>query len=636
MSGTDSTCAYVLDPDAPETWGGEQGEECLVDQKWSCPHKADEGREHCIFHRSVDKKDDVEVVKALLNRIESTASNPHKGKSQFLAAEFGEFGLGEAARTGSQSHLSGADTDIALSYAKFCESADFGDMTFGGDVSFSGVEFEQEVSFQSVEFGGEADFRNVMFGGDASFGSFRFIESEAANFGGNASFQGAEFVGEVDFGGAKFEGNASFLKTEFNQEASFSGAKFESQVTFGDLTGRADFGQEAFFGGAVFNAHAEFRNVNFGAYTGFRSAEFNQKASFRNAGFGKKVDFSDAEFEQETNFSGVELTEAYFLRVNFEGNIDFSNVVFNQKTNFSQTDFNQKAIFTRAEFTQGVDFTAQTLVDGRFDGADLTHATFTDAILRGANFENAILSRATLFNADLRGARLSGTILGDVRVDEGTRFLGSQSNNKIGGSRSARETLLKLRKKRYCVYDHNYEGENGDKDIDSAKSVYRALEELGGRHARPRLQARSFVRRQDLQQKQYWDSASDADNPLEWIINVAKGSRAKVAQVTLLYGESPWRVIGYSLGIILSFAFLYPLVGGIKPKGGKPVTYARIAANPLKILTSLYYSTLTYTALGFGDFQPVGVGRLLTTVETGLGAVMLALLVFILGRRAAR
>lgn len=109
-----------------------------------------------------------------------------------------------------------------------------------------------------------------------------------------------------------------------------------------------------------------------------------------------------------------------------------------------------------------------------------------------------------------------------------------------------------------------------------------------------------------------------------------------MARATLLYGESPWRVIAWSLGIILSFALLYPLGGWMKPTDGNPITYAQIASNPVEILNSVYYSTLTYTALGFDDFKPVGLGKALTTVETGLGAVMLALLVFILGRRAAR
>jgi hypothetical protein len=242
------------------------------------------------------------------------------------------------------------------------------------------------------------------------------------------------------------------------------------------------------------------------------------------------------------------------------------------------------------------------------------------------------LNRATLFGADLRGSLLSGSLLGDVRIDDETLFLGSPSNNQ---NRSP-HTLSAIRSRPCCVYDPSYQDDNEHESIDKAKSVYRALEELGGKHARPRLQARSFVRRQDLQKDEYKQDAKQADSWEERLIAGARYSRAKVARATLLYGESPWRVIAYSLSIILGFALLFPLGGWMKPEGGDPITYAQIASNPLEILNSVYYSTLTFTALGFGDFKPVGFGRALTTIETGLGAVLLALLVFILGRRAAR
>jgi hypothetical protein len=56
MSDVDDTCEYVLDPDDPETWGGE-GTECYVDENvlneegvWSCPHAAMDDRSRCIFH----------------------------------------------------------------------------------------------------------------------------------------------------------------------------------------------------------------------------------------------------------------------------------------------------------------------------------------------------------------------------------------------------------------------------------------------------------------------------------------------------------------------------------------------------------------------------------------------------------
>jgi hypothetical protein len=103
----------------------------------------------------------------------------------------------------------------------------------------------------------------------------------------------------------------------------------------------------------------------------------------------------------------------------------------------------------------------------------------------------------------------------------------------------------------------------------------------------------------------------------------------------LLYGEIPWRVIAYSFITVLGFAILYPLGGWMQPQGGDPVTYDGLMS-VTEFGNALYYSTLTFTALGFGDFQPVGFGRVLTTIETSLGAVLLALLVFILGRRAAR
>jgi hypothetical protein len=61
-----------------------------------------------------------------------------------------------------------------------------------------------------------------------------------------------------------------------------------------------------------------------------------------------------------------------------------------------------------------------------------------------------------------------------------------------------------------------------------------------------------------------------------------------------------------------------------------------IRPNLLVYGQGVYYSTLTFTTLGFGDFRPLGIGQALTTVETALGTILIALLVFMLGRRAAR
>jgi hypothetical protein len=81
MSNTDGTCEYVLDPDDPETWGGEEGEECYVDEEvlnedgvWTCPHDTEDGKDLCIFHLPVEEKDDEEVVDAFLDTLHCLAN----------------------------------------------------------------------------------------------------------------------------------------------------------------------------------------------------------------------------------------------------------------------------------------------------------------------------------------------------------------------------------------------------------------------------------------------------------------------------------------------------------------------------------------------------------------------------------
>lgn len=112
------------------------------------------------------------------------------------------------------------------------------------------------------------------------------------------------------------------------------------------------------------------------------------------------------------------------------------------------------------------------------------------------------------------------------------------------------------------------------------------------------------------------------------------------------YGERFLRVIMWSLAFVIGFAALNLLGGWIRPvtadgELGRPLAWWRFSGGLPEglyvVWESLYYSTLTFTALGFGDYRPVGtLGQLFTVAETTLGAVLLALLVFVLGRRAAR
>lgn len=54
---------------------------------------------------------------------------------------------------------------------------------------------------------------------------------------------------------------------------------------------------------------------------------------------------------------------------------------------------------------------------------------------------------------------------------------------------------------------------------------------------------------------------------------------------------------------------------------------------------AVYFSTLTFTTLGLGDFQPFPSSELargLVTTQAAIGAILIAIFVFVLGRRAAK
>jgi hypothetical protein len=93
--------------------------------------------------------------------------------------------------------------------------------------------------------------------------------------------------------------------------------------------------------------------------------------------------------------------------------------------------------------------------------------------------------------------------------------------------------------------------------------------------------------------------------------------------------------------VIVVFAGLFPLTGGIQEiEGGRTLTYT--LENPAEapswwlwrvLLKSLYFSIITFTTLGYGDIQPLGPwARFLAGTEALLGALLAALLVFVLAR----
>lgn len=112
-----------------------------------------------------------------------------------------------------------------------------------------------------------------------------------------------------------------------------------------------------------------------------------------------------------------------------------------------------------------------------------------------------------------------------------------------------------------------------------------------------------------------------------------------LARWTTYHGESPWRLGIFSGGIIGISTLLYPFYG-LQISTGHGESYRVAYDTSTSLCTtlgkSLYFSITSFVYPGYGNIQPVGAAEYLAITETLLGAIVIALLVFVLGRRAAR
>ncbi|MFC7079106.1 pentapeptide repeat-containing protein [Halorussus caseinilyticus] len=249
------------------------------------------------------------------------------------------------------------------------------------------------------------------------------------------------------------------------------------------------------------------------------------------------------------------------------------------------------------------------LADADLRDADLEDANLRKAKLGGANLEDASLVRTDLRETTLEDARLYQTYFSDVRIDSDTEF---------GDS---------------CVYEDLDELDDWDATpTEAAVWTYRRLQDLHEKYALTERARHYHVKKKESQKRHNREEG----NYLQYAIHAVNGVASE-------HGESPWRVVGVSTVVIAIWSVLYLLLGKIRVPTDTSGTDAiglglfpslSLPSPVAEIATSVYFSVVTFTTLGYGDLQPAtGFAQALATVESFLGALLMAYLVFVLGRR---
>ncbi len=337
----------------------------------------------------------------------------------------------------------------------------------------------------------------------------------------------------------------------------------------------------------------------------------------------------EADYLVDSVFRGASLPGGEALEGRHLMGSDFSGADLRgadlSESNLTDADFSD-ADLSGADLSdtnmKGADFSEADLRD-----ADLRDADARDATFREANLENTALTRTNLRNADICDARMFEASFSDTWINEAT-VLGE-----------------------FCIYEK--EADTGiDRDQRTVERhmaaawSYRALENLCRENSLPTKARNFFVREKEARRKHAWETGS-----------YRHAVRAEASRWVMEHGSNPWRVVGVSALIIVVFAALYPVTGGLVdsvagtgnpqsasdtvkptlitywPDDGLPQVNFIFGKLPKIFGTSLYFSVVTFATLGYGDIYVTGaLARGLATVETILGSVLIALLVFVLAR----
>lgn len=291
----------------------------------------------------------------------------------------------------------------------------------------------------------------------------------------------------------------------------------------------------------------------------------------------------------------------------------------------------QKSNFTRANL-QNIKLASANLEKAYFGGANLKNAILRESILkeaylRGAILEDATLHKSCLQNADMVGANLQNAKLWSSNL-QGAKL--QRANLKNAGFNE--KTILQDVNWYQCQIDNSTlrfaDNQLDEKviqeknnDYSKAKEVYRNLKNYFRQEGMYNISGEYYYREKLMETKCSWKDKK----LINWISNI-------ILYLLAGYGERPGRVIIWWAGIIFSFAYIYHHCNGIY----NGMVYNITSYNP-KFLETLYFSIVTFTTLGFGDLAPKpGFFQLFASLEALLGAIFMAMFIFVFARKMIR
>ncbi|WP_427980985.1 ion channel [Agarivorans sp.] len=249
-------------------------------------------------------------------------------------------------------------------------------------------------------------------------------------------------------------------------------------------------------------------------------------------------------------------------------------------------------------------------------GYDMSGADLYRANLNGAHLFNLQLRHGSLMKADLRNANLNHT---DLSL---SNLLGCKMDHCKCDSLRVGEQLLQEQWAEQAKQQQDFAAM---KDYyQQAEEVYRSLRKMT--EAEGLFTTAGQFLRKELTMRRYQLPKYSYRRIISKIVDWVCG-----------YGELPVRVVLTSMMIILSCALIY-FFTGIHFNGNIVALNLEhsLEQNLIAFAECLYYSVVTFTTLGYGDFTPVGLSRVFAAIEAFSGSFIIALFVVVFVKKMTR
>ena len=244
-----------------------------------------------------------------------------------------------------------------------------------------------------------------------------------------------------------------------------------------------------------------------------------------------------------------------------------------------------------------------------FEGAILKHATFQDGKIHDCFFEDADISHTNFKNAALNTCNFVGGDATGVLLS-GASFI----NCNFHDTKIHEVNMSAVLTDQTTVFSKKLKDEE-EKNYHIASIQYKQIREMYKNSSLHKQADYYHYREMVCRRKQM-----SIHNPFRWLSFI-------FADLTCKYGVSIFRIVVWMLGVISLFALLYYTLQNIN--------YYNDHVH-LSLADSLYYSLITYTTIGYGDFHPVGIYKIFSAIEGLLGVILTSLFTVIVARRIIR